>query len=495
MEKKHRLTQKYSVLITDQENTSSGSGLLYYPGKDKLYIFTCRHVIEAIKSDTLKICMLIPIGKDDCFEEKSINVLKTSVMFPDDDCIDLAIIQIEKDDNLSLEQSAYYIDNAIEDESVYIQGYPGLRSKDEILEYALDFTLCSVLKCKKDHHSFVLRNEERGIDQGNRVYELEGFSGSPVWKIEGENLCVSGLLSKGLGKTVYRSKLFAVNVDIIVKLMSNYFNINMMRLSDNNDVKATIDLWDKENSQKNELSQKKQEDHILITVVIKKGFNGITKIVNGRAIVSKILIWISNNKNAIVNVNVEMKELDYLHNRYAMICDKIDKEKIVSRREKKLFMLYPYQKELLFDRNKTDILACELFFKYKTNQEFFNLDDTDDYVYILSQIITNDFRDYNSFLRSNDCEIIDCICYLSEDEEFSFSVPIKKESIPVGIINDCLLGYDLRIRDLSLNDKKNRRLLLVRYYKAIAHEIIMRKPNLLNYNKVKDLENYYIGVH
>ncbi|MBQ6212467.1 MAG: hypothetical protein IJJ57_06205 [Ruminococcus sp.] len=96
--------------------------------------------------------------------------------------------------------------------------------------------------------------------------------------------------------------------------------------------------------------------------------------------------------------------------------------------------------------------------------------------------------------RSKDCEIIDCICYLSEDEEFSFSVPIKKESIPVGIINDCLLGHDLRIRDISI-DKKNRRLILVRYYKAIAREIITRKPNLLSYNKVMVLENYYIGMH
>lgn len=494
MEKKHRLTQKYSVLITDQENTSSGSGLLYYPGKDKLYIFTCRHVINTIKSDTLKICMLISMEKNDGFEEKSINVLKTSVVFPEDDCIDLAIIQVEKDDNLSLEQSVYYIDNAIEDESVYIQGYPGLRLKDEILEYALDFTIGSVLKCKKDCHLFVLRNEERGIDQGNRVYELEGFSGSPVWKIEGEKLCVSGLLSEGVGKTAYRNKLYAVKINIIVELMSNYFNIDMMRGSDNKDDKVTIDLWDEENLQQIELPHKNQDVHNLISVVIKKGLNGITSIVNGRAVDSKILKWLRNGKSTKVNVKVEMKELHYLRNRYEKICDKIDKEKRVSRRDKKLFMLYPYQKELLSDRNKTDILACEMFLKDKTNQDFFGLTETEDYVYILSQIITNDFRDYNSFLRSKDCEIIDCICYLSEDEEFSFSVPIKKESIPVGIINDCLLGHDLRIRDISI-DKKNSRLILVRYYKAIAREIITRKPNLLSYNKVMVLENYYIGMH
>ncbi len=38
-------TQEYSVFITDEKRTSSGSGVLFYPGSgNRLYIFTCAHV-------------------------------------------------------------------------------------------------------------------------------------------------------------------------------------------------------------------------------------------------------------------------------------------------------------------------------------------------------------------------------------------------------------------------------------------------------------------
>lgn len=40
-------TQEYSVFITDEKRTSSGSGVLFYPGSgNRLYIFTCAHVLD-----------------------------------------------------------------------------------------------------------------------------------------------------------------------------------------------------------------------------------------------------------------------------------------------------------------------------------------------------------------------------------------------------------------------------------------------------------------
>lgn len=52
-------TRPYCVHIADGNGASLGSGLLYYPGAgDKLYVFTCAHVVD--NAETLTLSILLP---------------------------------------------------------------------------------------------------------------------------------------------------------------------------------------------------------------------------------------------------------------------------------------------------------------------------------------------------------------------------------------------------------------------------------------------------
>lgn len=56
-------TQEYSVYITDDKQTSNGSGILFYPGEGELfYVFTCAHVVDSL-IDPIHIYLLCPIDR------------------------------------------------------------------------------------------------------------------------------------------------------------------------------------------------------------------------------------------------------------------------------------------------------------------------------------------------------------------------------------------------------------------------------------------------
>ena len=56
-------TQEYSVFITDEKRTSSGSGVLFYPGTgEKIYVFTCAHVLDELV-EPFEIYYFLPVER------------------------------------------------------------------------------------------------------------------------------------------------------------------------------------------------------------------------------------------------------------------------------------------------------------------------------------------------------------------------------------------------------------------------------------------------
>ena len=73
-------TQEYSVFITDEKRTSSGSGVLFYPGSgSNLYIFTCAHVLDNLE-EPFQIYSLLPLNR----EQELYRVEKLEAMTPDE---------------------------------------------------------------------------------------------------------------------------------------------------------------------------------------------------------------------------------------------------------------------------------------------------------------------------------------------------------------------------------------------------------------------------
>lgn len=230
-------TQEYSALITDSQKTSFGSGVLYYPGSGPtVYIFTCAHVIDELTAP-IEVFFLCPIDR----ETETYKVVSATVDYnqiatsPIDETtvvdgvkyhsVDAAVISFCKDDKLSLAPTRYYVAEARRNDRVFAQGFPGgIRKKETLLE-ALDTAHGTVLHNFPDKHTFLLRVEDLFLDSGNRVYELQGFSGSPIWNSHDSMPCIVGLMTSGARETVYRSRVSAVKFDVVRSIMKVHFQV------------------------------------------------------------------------------------------------------------------------------------------------------------------------------------------------------------------------------------------------------------------------------
>lgn len=232
-------TQENSVLITDSKESSYGSGVLFFPGSgDIVYIFTCAHVIDELEG-ALVIKFLLPKQREiEDYTVCTINVKESQVVYSPIDkvieedgkkkhSVDVAVIYFKKNERLVLEATEYCIAEASKGNPVFAQGFPdGTTNVKELLE-ALDIAHGRVLHNVPESHTFVFRVDDKYLDTGSREYELKGFSGSPVWNSEDEVLSILGLMSSGVGETVYRGRVNAVKMDVVRSVMQDHFHVHI----------------------------------------------------------------------------------------------------------------------------------------------------------------------------------------------------------------------------------------------------------------------------
>ena len=87
-----------------------------------------------------------------------------------------------------------------------VQGFPGEETEvKELVDY-VEGTYGKVLHNAADKKNILWQIEDSHLDPGNRVYELNGFSGSPVWNLEDNEKSIVGLFTNGVGRTSYRGE-------------------------------------------------------------------------------------------------------------------------------------------------------------------------------------------------------------------------------------------------------------------------------------------------
>lgn len=86
------------------------------------------------------------------------------------------------------------------------QGFPGEETEVEELVDYVEGTYGKVLHNVADKENILWQIEDLHLDPGNRVYELNGFSGSPVWNMEDNEKSIVGLFTNGVGRTSYRGE-------------------------------------------------------------------------------------------------------------------------------------------------------------------------------------------------------------------------------------------------------------------------------------------------
>lgn len=233
-------TQEYSVFITDEKRTSSGSGVLFYPGSgNHLYIFTCAHVLDGLK-EPFQIYSLFPVNREqEIYQVEKLEATREQVKYSPIDkvsesdegiivhSIDAAVICLEIKEEISFETTDYVIGEVHKGDGVLAQGFPGSETEiEELLNY-VEGTYGRILHNAKDKEVLLWQIEDTHVDPGNRVYELNGFSGSPVWSLEADEKTIVGLFTSGVGRSIYRGKVHALKMEAIRSIMKIFFQIRM----------------------------------------------------------------------------------------------------------------------------------------------------------------------------------------------------------------------------------------------------------------------------
>ena len=233
-------TQEYSVFITDEKRTSSGSGVLFYPGSgNHLYIFTCAHVLDGLE-EPFQIYSLFPVNREqEIYQVEKLEATREQVKYSPIDkvsesdegvivhSIDAAVICLEIKKEISFETTDYVIGEVHKGDGVLAQGFPGSETEiEELLNY-VEGTYGRILHNAKDKEVLLWQIEDTHVDPGNRVYELNGFSGSPVWSLEADEKTIVGLFTSGVGRSIYRGKVHALKMEAIRSIMKIFFQIRM----------------------------------------------------------------------------------------------------------------------------------------------------------------------------------------------------------------------------------------------------------------------------
>lgn len=232
-------TQEYSVLITDTKKSSCGTGLLFYTGAgDEIYVFTCAHVIDEL-TNPIEIHYLVPNDRElEDYQVCCMTADKTQVQYsPIDEItvengvkkhsVDVAVLCLKKEDGIQIDATKYMITEARKGDKIFASGYPmGCSFNNELLEL-LDITHGTVLHNSPNSTRFTFRTEDGYLDAGDRTYEMQGFSGSPLWDSGDEVMSIMGLLAFGFGETIHRGRLSAVKMEPIRSIMKNHFHITL----------------------------------------------------------------------------------------------------------------------------------------------------------------------------------------------------------------------------------------------------------------------------
>lgn len=238
-------TLQYSVYITDKNNSVNGSGILFYPGGDKLFVFTCAHVVYGFEA--VRVTILRPINiVQESYEAFVEEVPQSQILYSPNDVItqegevvvhseDYAIIELQKTESFNIEPTAYFFGESIRNEPFYAQGFPGgIPEGIEVLDalFSLRGFIASHIADKKQ---FTICFTDSVIDQGNRIAELKGLSGAPVWdarETKENRQSLLGLVCCAYGQWAQLGKVFAVKWQPIRVLMKDKFGITIERKLD-----------------------------------------------------------------------------------------------------------------------------------------------------------------------------------------------------------------------------------------------------------------------
>lgn len=226
--------ESYSVRIHSDDG-KFGTGVLFYSGGSRyFYVMTCAHVIHKCENADIRIL----VDNKGNVEERVFKVNRENFRFSALDnestlkCAstircDVAVIRGTLEDKL-LDETRFYFSNVYEKNHLTIIGYP--EAVTEPLYYAQIELAGRALRVLDGQDYFIAQIDERNINSADRLGELQGISGSPVWNTEslkGTDYLLEGLVSSGVGSNLNIGRIKVMNSCILRDIMKNEYGINI----------------------------------------------------------------------------------------------------------------------------------------------------------------------------------------------------------------------------------------------------------------------------
>lgn len=231
------ILEEYSVLISDKDRKKQGTGTLFYQkNSEYFYVFTCAHVLDYLPEIHIRI-LADPRGEASAVWEVTVPAEHVAYSPIDEVEIigsrekkhscDIAVIACEKGD-LPLQPAEFMFYPMNEQEKVRAVGYPGAFDPEESLYYQQDELKGQIVKYQTKGNHFVIRVEDAFLNQADRVEELKGFSGSPVWDDDssGDGIFLyGGLVAYTNDGDASRARVNVMKGRLIQSLMKESFGI------------------------------------------------------------------------------------------------------------------------------------------------------------------------------------------------------------------------------------------------------------------------------
>lgn len=232
-------TKQYNVYISDSDSGESGSGVLFYPGGETLFVFTCAHVVE--NHDKLSVTLLQPVNiPNNEYRYCTVTVSREQIhFFPGNDSDskegaeetpeDIALLIFPKPKDFIIKPTMYCIGETAEYMPFYVQGYPHGVQEGTLCIENLDILNGKVFISVPAQKRFQIRVTDNYIDRGNIAADQKGFSGGPIWKkndpADDQPPCLLGIISLANRENALNSRFFAEKAERIRQHLKFQFGI------------------------------------------------------------------------------------------------------------------------------------------------------------------------------------------------------------------------------------------------------------------------------
>lgn len=211
---------------------------------------------------------------------------------------------------------------------------------------------------------------------------------------------------------------------------------------------------------------------------------------------NSLLQWVSLKKRDKLRVELKVIRINQLTNRLTELQMKIKRGIALEEAEEKEYSKCTNEINRLNHWALIMKTACECFLKDNFMQIFCGIYELDDYLDMLSRIITNDPKEEFRQRDSDDYTTVDfSISRSNAKRTYYFTVPIRNQTLKDLKLNPDLMFMDIALLGISNFNIETRKIIYTKFYIDFANVSLYLDKTIQEDSHAKNLLNYNLGIH